>query len=219
MNQRPTIAVALCVLLVLAACGPATAPTSAPTMAVDTPTPPPSPTASATPVSGGVDGGCPAGYTLYGGSDLAFSACYPQGWVVSSQRDAENEFTRVTFSPPSGVEGAGLRFVSVSTQPAIAGYTDQDFIQEIDNWLMQEYYDRLLLNPQITEVGGYRAVDAAYEARIALQRRVLDLTRWVTALRANDQRWFIEVAGQTQNRDELERMRARFLTSFHVETP
>jgi hypothetical protein len=220
MNRPSRAVLVLSAVLILAACAPSVAPTSTPGLPVaDTPTLPPSPTPSATPVSPRTLEPCPVGYTRYGGSDIAFSACYPEGWVVSAKRDAENEFTQVTFSPPAGAEGAGLRFVSVSVQPAFENYTDEDFFQEIDNWLLLEYYDRLLVSPQLTEVDGRRAVHAAYEARIVLQRRVVDLTRWITALRANDLRWFIEVAGRTENRDELERMRAHFLASFHIEEP
>ena len=219
MNRPSRIGWILSAVLVLVACAPLAAPTSTPTLpAVDTPTSLPSPAPSATPVDPGAPGPCPTGHTLYGGSEITFSACYPEGWVVSAKRDAENEFTQVTFSPPAGAEGAGLRFISVSVQPAFEIYTDQDFLKEINNWLLQEYYDRLLLNPQLVEVDGYRAVDAAYEARVVLQRGVVDLTRWITALRANDLRWFIEVAGRTENRDELERMRAHFLASFLVRT-
>jgi hypothetical protein len=217
MNRRSQMVLLLSATLMIGACAPSVAPTSAPTLpAVDTPTLPPSPSPSVTPLSPATLEPCPTGYTRYGGSEIAFSACYPEGWVVSAKRDVENEFTQVTFSPPADAVGAGLRFISVSAQPAAQGASDQDFIQEINNWLLQEYYDRLLLNPQLTEVDGYRGVDAAYEVRIVLQRRVVDLTRWITALRANGQSWFIEVAGRTEYRDELERMRAHFLTSFHV---
>jgi len=220
MNRSSRLVFVLSAALALVACAPAASPTGTATLpAVNTPTLPPSPSPSATPLSPATLEPCPTDYTRYGGSEIAFSACYPEGWVVSTKRDAETELTQVTFSPPADAVGAGLRFISVSAQPAPDDATDQEFIQEINNWLLLEYYDRLLLNPQLTEVDGYRAVDAAYEVRIVLQRLAVDLTRWITALRANDQSWFIEVAGRTEYRDELERMRAHFLTSFHVHAP
>lgn len=224
MNRPSRAVLILSAVLVLAACAPAAAPTRTATLpAADTPTALPSPSTTvptrATPESALTLGPCPTGYTRYGGSEIAFSACYPKGWVVSAKWDVENEWTQLTFSPPAEVEGAGLRFISVTVQPASETDTDQDFLQEIENWLLLEYYDRLLLNPQVTEVDGYRAVDAAYEVRLVLQRRVVDLTRWITALRANDLHWFIEVAGRTENRDELERLRGQFLASLHVQAP
>jgi hypothetical protein len=147
---------------------------------------------------------------------MGFSACYPEGWLVSTSEDPSSELMRVAFNPPEGSRGAGLRFISVSTTPALPAFTDEEFLQEIDDWLQQEYYQRLLTQPHIILVDEHRAVDAAYEARVVLGREVVDMTRWVTALRAHDQRWFIDVAGRTQYREELERIRAQFLAYFLI---
>jgi hypothetical protein len=147
---------------------------------------------------------------------VGFAACYPEDWLVAKQEDRAAELVRVTFSPPSGAEGAGLRYVSVSTSPAFADGTAEDFVQEINNWLRQEYYRRLLSPPGFLTIDGHKAVDAAYESQVVLGRQVADITRWVTAFRAHDQRWFIDVAGRSESRDELERIRAQFLAHFRV---
>jgi hypothetical protein len=147
---------------------------------------------------------------------MGFSACYPEGWLLSTSEDPEFELLRVTFSPPQNSKGAGLRFITVSTTPALPIFTAEEFLQEIDNWLQQEYYQRLLTQPHIVLVDEHNAVDAAYETRVVLGREVVDVTRWVTALRAHGRRWFIDVAGRTQYREEIEGIRAQFLTHFRV---
>jgi hypothetical protein len=217
---RPTAMLyALIMLMLLSACAPAPTatrvPTSrpritvlqSPTLAVSvTETPEPTPL----PLT------CPAGYSLHADARMGFSACYPEGWLVLTQEDPEVELVRVAFNPPEGSRGAGLRFIPVSTTPALPVFTDEEFLQEIDNWLQLEYYQRLLTQPQIILLDQHKAVDAAYETRVVLGREVVDVTRWVTALRAHDRRWFIEVAGRTQYREELERIRAQFLAYFRI---
>jgi hypothetical protein len=154
---------------------------------------------------------------MYVDYEAGFVACYPTNWVVVTQREgADSDLTKVTFSPAAGAAGAGLRYVSVTTTPALEDFTDEEFLQEINNLLREEYYRRLLAEPRFVTVDQRRAVDAAYEARVVLGRQVVDLTRWVTAFRANDRRWFIDFAGRTESRGELERIRAQFLVHFRV---
>jgi hypothetical protein len=217
---RPTrIRCALIMLVLLGACAPAPTATRVPTsppkitvlpsstpavQATDTPAPTPAPL------------NCPVGYSLHVEAAMGFSACYPEGWLIVTSEDPQSELMRVTFNPPQGSRGAELRFISVSTTPALPAFTDEEFLQQIDNWLQQEYYERLLTQPHIILVDEHRAVDAAYEARVVLGREVVDMTRWVTALRAHDRRWFVDVAGRTQYRDELEHIRAQFLAYFRI---
>jgi hypothetical protein len=153
---------------------------------------------------------------MYVDSQVGFVACYPMGWVVSKQEEADTELSRVTFSPAAGAAGSGLRYASVAASPALAEFTDEDFLQDMDNWLRQEYYRRLLTTPRLITVDEHRAVDASYEAQVILGRQVVDVTRWVTVFRAHDQRWFLDFAGRTEFRDELERIRAQFLVHFRV---
>ena len=219
MNQGSSLTRILVITVLLAGCSSAGTPVPTPTRTVE-PTPLPNltqvllPTATLATVRTPLL--CPTGYTTYLDNDLGLSSCYPQGWVVSRSQDQENEVVRVSFSPPAGTTGAGLRFVSVTVSPAMPFFTDQGFLQEISNWLLLEYYDRMLFEPQIVLVDDHKAVEVAYEARVVLGREVARVTRWVTALRAHDRRWFIDVAGRTQYRDELERLRAQFLAHFHV---
>jgi hypothetical protein len=214
MSSRSRLKGIFVILILVGACVPVapTIETPVPT-ASHTPTALPSPTAVAT---SPIPAECPVGYSLYTNNNMGFSACYPDGWLVIGREDPENELKLVTFVAPAGTEGAGLRSVSVTVTPVIAGYSDADFLQEIDNWLLQEYYDRLLSRPQIIDLDAHKAVDAGYEARVVLGREVVEVTRWVTALRAHDQRWFIDSVGRSQHRDELETIRAQFLSSLHI---
>ncbi len=214
MSSRSRLWGMFVILILLGACAPA-----APTIQIPvptasrTPTAVPSPTAVATVP---VPAECANGYRLYVNRDMGFSACYPDGWLIIGREDRENELKQVTFAAPAGTEGAGLRSLSVAVTPVIAGYSDADFLQEIDNWLLQEYYDRLLTQPQIIDLDAHKAVDAAYEARVVLGREVVEVIRWVTALRAHDQRWFIDFVGRSQYRDDLETIRGQFLSSLRI---
>jgi hypothetical protein len=123
---------------------------------------------------------------------------------------------RVDFTAPPGSQGAGLRFIAVSTSPALQDWTDEEFLQDIDNWLRQEFYQRLLAQPHIVMVDEHRAVNAAYEARVVLGREVVEITRWVTAFRAHGKRWFIDVTGRTEYRDDIEGIRGQFLAHLKV---
>ncbi|UCC75533.1 MAG: hypothetical protein JSW37_08380 [Anaerolineales bacterium] len=214
MSSRSRLLGIFVILILFGACAPAapTIQTPVPT-ASHTPTAVPSPTAAATVP---VPAQCPDGYSLYDNTNMGFSVCYPDGWLIIGREDQENELKLVTFVAPAGTEGAGLRSLSVAVTPVIAGYSDADFLQEIDNWLLLEYYDRLLTAPRIIDLDAHRAVDAAYEARVVLGREVVDVTRWVTALRAHDQRWFIDFVGRSQYRDELETIRGQFLSSLRI---
>jgi hypothetical protein len=217
---RPSrIFCAFMVLMLLSACGPTPTATRVPTprpRITVVPSATVAVSATETPVPTPLPLTCPAGYTLHVDARMGFSACHPEGWLVSTREDPEFELLRATFSPPEDSKGAGLRFIAVSTTPALPIFTDEEFLQEIDNWLQQEYYRRLLTRPHIVWVDQHKAVDAAYEATVVLGREVVDVTRWVTALRAHGQRWFIDVAGRTQYRGELERIRAQFLAHFRV---
>jgi len=214
MSPRSRLLGISVILILLGACVPSapTVQTPVPTV-LHTSTAVPSPTAVVT-VS--VPAECANGYRQYVNNDMGFSACYPDGWLIIGREDRENELKLLTFAAPAGTEGAGLRSLSVTVTPVIAGYSDVDFLQEIDNWLLQEYYDRLLTRPQIIDLDAHKAVDAAFEARVVLGREVVEVTRWVTALRAHDQRWFIDFVGRSQYRDQLEVIRAQFLSSLRI---
>jgi len=214
MSSRSRLLGISVILILLGACV-----ASAPT--VQTPVPTASHTSTAVPsptavVTVSVPAECANGYRQYVNNDMGFSACYPDGWLIIGREDRENELKLLTFVAPAGTEGAGLRSLSVTVTPVIAGYSDVDFLQEIDNWLLQEYYDRLLTRPQIIDLDAHKAVDAAFEARVVLGREVVEVTRWVTALRAHDQRWFIDFVGRSQYRDQLEVIRAQFLSSLRI---
>jgi hypothetical protein len=112
---------------------PAPLPTSTPAIG---PTASPGPTPTLTPA------GCGARYQVYQSSSAGFSACYPVEWLASEKAVDENGVRRVSFQPKPGAEGAGLRFVTVAVSPATAGLTEEEFLQQVDNWLRQEFYRR-----------------------------------------------------------------------------
>ena len=217
MSHRSNSICILAMLLIVSACAPSATPAPA-----ATPTLPPTPTAvvspTASPVPGTTPLPCPSGYGLHVDADMGLSACYPTGWAISKRVDHETELTRVDFTAPAPDSStrAGLRFISVSVSPAIPVSSDTDFLREINNWLIQEYYRRLLHRPDIIEVDGRKAVDAGYEATVVLGREVVEVTRWVTVFRVEDRQWFIEVAGRSQYRDELEEIRNQVLSGFHL---
>ncbi len=214
----------LCAIItaaLLIACAPAItpattpAPTARPTHTrMPSPAPVATPTATVSVVPTPVV--CPAGYSLHVNDQMGFYACYPSDWLVSKREYPDSELLRVDFSAPAGSRGAGLRFIAVSSSPALEEWTDDEFLQDIDNWLRQEFYQRLLEQPHLDMVDEHRAVDAAYEARVVMGREVVDITRWVTAFRAHDKRWFIDVTGRTEYRDEVERIRGQFLAHLLI---
>jgi hypothetical protein len=51
---------------------------------------------------------------------------------------------------------------------------------------------------------------------VVLGREVVDITRWVTAFRAHRKRWFIDVTGRTEYRDDIEGIRGQFLAHLKV---
>lgn len=221
MPRRSIIFCLMIMAILLIACSPAITPATMPAPTarltltrMPSPTPVASPTATVavapTPMT------CPAGYSLHVDDEMGFYGCYPSDWSVSRLEYPDSEFMRVDFSAPAGSRGAGLRFIAVSTSPALQDWTDEEFLQDIDNWLRQEYYQRLLVQPHIDMVNEHRAVDAAYEARVVLGREVVEITRWVTAFRAHGRRWFIDVAGRTEYRDEVERIRGQFLAHLLI---
>jgi len=223
VKSRNRLALVLCTMVVLAAsaCAPAATPTVVPEPTHPaTPSPVPSPTTlplvTPTPYPPLETLACPIEYTRYVARDLGFAACYPTGWIITRQEDTENSLTRVNFLAPQGSRGAGLRALSVTTRPAVPGLTDDDFINEINHWLLQEYYDQLLARPRIIDVAGHRAVDAAYRAKVTLGREVVDVTRWVTVLTVGQRRWFVDLVGRTEYRAELEHIRGQFLAHLHI---
>ncbi len=203
MDRRFGFACLLALLLLPSACDrpPKLTPTFTPTIA---PYPAPTPLP------------CPDGYKLYADNEMGFSACFPLDWVLSKKRDPENRLTRVSFNAPAGTTGAGLRFISVSVSPAVPASSEEQVLQEMNNWLLQEYYQALLTRPRFILVDGRRSVDAGYEATVVLGREAVKVTRWVTILLAEDQQWFVDVAGRSEYRDELEQLRSQFLSSFHL---
>jgi hypothetical protein len=187
-------------------------PTSTPTPTVSfAPTASPAPTATLAPAS------CAAPYQHYRSSSVGFNACYPVEWMALEQPVDEPGVRRVSFQPPPGAEGAGLRFVAVAVSPATAGLAEEEFLQQVDNWLRQEFYRALLSRPHFEQVGARRAVSAGYEATVVLGRQAVPITRWITVLRSDSEQWFIEVAGRSEFRQELESIRAAFLQSFRLQ--
>ena len=210
MNLRFQLVYILVILVVLSACVPSPMPT--PTL-VHTPTVVPSPTATAQPVATALP--CPFDYHLRVDAEMGFSACYPVGWSVSKRYNPDTGVTRMDFTAPADTDTrARLRFASVSVLPAAPFSSDEEFLREINNWLRQEYYRRLLTRPDLIEVDGRKAVDAGYEAVVVFGREVVEVTRWVTAFLVEDQQWFIEVAGRSQYREELEEIHSKFLSHF-----
>lgn len=217
MNLQSKHVCILAIVVLLSACAP-TAPTirmPSPTLlhtptALSSSTTTPQPAATALP--------CLPGYGLHVDIQMGFSACYPTGWSISRRQDLGPALTHVDFTAPAPDSStrAGLRFVSVSVSPAIPVSSDAEFLREINNWLIQEYHQRLLRRPDRIEVDGWKAVDAGYEATVVFGREVVEVTRWVTVLRVEDQQWFIEVAGRSQYREELDRIRSQLLSRFHL---
>jgi hypothetical protein len=219
MNLRFELVYILVILVVLSACVPSPMPTpvSTPTL-VHTPTVVPSPTATAQPAATALP--CPLDYHLHVDAGMGFSACYPTGWSISKRYNPDTGVTRMDFTAPADTNTrAGLRFASVSVSPAAPFSSDEEFVREINNWLLQEYYRRLLTYPDIIEVDGRKAVDAGYEAAVVLGREVVEVTRWVTAFWVEDRQWFIEVAGRSQYREELEEIHSKLLSHFHLLLP
>nr|MBC7245197.1 hypothetical protein [Chloroflexota bacterium] len=219
MNSRSILACLLAILVLMSACSPLVMPTPTPV-----PIPPamPSPTVPATTTAAKpvlTPSVCPLGYALYSDHVMGFFACYPDGWLIAKKEDPDAQLIMVSFNAPAGTKDAGLRFISVSTSPAITDYSDEDFLREITHWLTQEYYEQFLIYPQTVLIDDRKAVEAVYSARVVLGREVVEVTRWISAFQSYGQRWFIEVAGRAEYRNELEQIHAQFLAHLRVFPP
>lgn len=160
---------------------------------------------------------CPTGYTRHSDREMAFSACYPSGWSVNTAADLGG--ARVTFSAPTedGSSRSSLRFISVSASPGDSAQSDEQLLSTMNRWLEEQYIRELLTVPHLVAVGGHTAVETGYEARAVFGREVVSVTRWVTSLVYGGQQWFVEVAGRSAFRSELEVIRSLFLSHLRLE--
>lgn len=225
MNRSTVLAFLLAMLLLLAACTTQPSPTPAPTAitqptltSAPTVTAPPASAPTATPEPTLATTSCPAGYARHIDAEIGFSACYPEGWQVSTEEDPDSEAIAVLFmaaveEPDPSTSQILVQIVPLSTDKSEAEVLEQ-FAMELMNRRARTGQEVVPI--QAIGIDGRPAAEDSQTGSMSAGGQTAQITAWIAGFPANQKMWYITVSGASEPAGEVEAMYREFLSQFHL---
>jgi hypothetical protein len=177
--------------------------------------PSPSPTPTVAPVSLA----CPSHYEEHLDVPHGYSMCFPVGWLKDEDLDTERGvFWQFFSSPVTGDTLKDFMRITVGIIPGIQGVpgpSDDEFVRIVAEWVTDNH-QQALAEPKAVLISGHKAVEFAYEGKDVFGGELQRLTGWSAWLATSDRMFFIEVAGYSERRVEIERLYREMIPRFVI---